>query len=310
MNFIGLLSKMLMLCLFLCVGILCSRLKIIDEQGNRAINKLVLYICAPALMIYSVLDSKLDYSVGDVLLLLLYAFIFNLLALLLGWIFARVFCRRKEQRGSFQLVASFGNVAFMGYPVVGAVYGSGAIFLASVCTMPFNLFLYSIGSILPSGQRGTGIPWKKVFINPALISTLLAMVIFFADIHLPDLATDTIGYLANMVVPLSMIVIGSSLGMMDAKSVLLRWEYYAVSLVKLIIFPIVLFFLFRLFIHDEMILGLLLILALMPSAAMTSVLCAEYGGDRDFANGSIFISTVLSLATVPLVLYLLLLRQI
>ena len=307
MNLTGLLSKMLMLFLFLCIGILCSKTNIIDQHGSTVINKIVLYICTPALTIYSVLTSGPDFSIGDVLMLLVYAFAFNLLALLLGWFFSIVFCRRREERGTFHLVTAFGNVAFMGYPVVSAVYGSSAIFLASVCTMPFNLFLYSIGGLLVSENKEKGIPWRKAFFNPAVISTLIAMAFFFLNVSLPAVLTDSIAYLANMVVPLSMIVIGSSLGRMKAKSVLLRWQYYAVSLCKLILFPLILFFLFRIFIHDQMLLGLLFILALMPTAAMTSVLSAEYGGDSDFANGSIFISTVLSLATVPLMIFLFLL---
>lgn len=307
MNLSGLLAKMLMLFIFLCIGILCSKTKIIDEHGSKVINKVVLYICTPAMTIYSVLADRPDFSVGDILLLLVYAIAFNLLALLLGWGGSRLFCRSREVRGTFHLVSSFGNVAFMGYPVVSAVFGNSAIFIASVCTMPFNLFLYSIGGQLVSGEKEKGIPWRKALLNPAMISTIIALVLFFLNVSLPVVLTDTIGYLANMVVPLSMIVIGSSLGRMNARAVFLRWEYYAVSLCKLVVFPLTLFFLFRLFVQDEMILGLLFILALMPSAAMTSVLSAEYGGDSDFANGSIFISTVLSLATVPLLLYLVLL---
>lgn len=307
MNFSGLLTKMLMLFIFICIGILCSKTKIIDEHGSRVINKIVLYVCGPALMIYSVLDTRLDYSVGKILLLFVYAIAFNLIALGFGWLCTRLLCRDGKKRGAFNLTISFGNIAFMGFPIISALYGTDAVFLASVCTMPFNLMLYSAGSLLVTGGFGKELPWRKVLLNPSLLGTFVAILLFAFRISLPQVLTDTIGSLANMVIPLSMILIGSSLGRMEARSILLTGQYYLVCLCKLILFPLIIWGLSRALIADDMIVGLLTVLALMPSAAMSSVLCMEYGGDSDFANGSIFITTLLSLATVPLMIYLLLL---
>ena len=212
MNFIGLLSKMLTLFLFVCIGFLCSKIKIIDEHGGKIINKLVLCICAPAMMINSVLGTELQYSMSDILMLLVYAVIFNTLTLVVGCIFARIFCKNRNSRGAFQLAAAFGNIAFMGFPVVSALYGNSAVFLASICTIPFNLFLYSIGTFLAVGGTKKDLPWKKVFLSPVMIATVIAVIFFFARVSLPAPLVDGIGYLANMVVPLSMILIGSSLG--------------------------------------------------------------------------------------------------
>jgi len=307
MDFLGLLSRMLVLFILICIGILSSKVKIISEDGCQIINKIVFYICSPALILNAVIDSQLSVSVTDVLLLLLYAVIFNIVALIIGYIAAHVFCKNEKIMGAMNLVISFGNFAFMGFPVISALYGDGAIFLVSVCSIPFNVFLFSVGAMLVARKKGEGFPAKKVFTNPSLISTVIAFFIFLFKITVPKPIAETIGYMGNTVVPMSMLLIGASLGRMSLKSIFCNgWKYW-VCFVKLLVMPLILWLLFRSFVKDELILGILVVIAAMPSAASAPVLCTEYGGDSEFASGSVFLTTLLSLLTVPVIVYLLLL---
>ena len=308
MSFTALLFKMLVLLIFICIGVLCSKLNFIDEQGSAALNKLVLYVCGPLLIIKSVLNVEFTYGISDVLLLILYAVILMLLALVIGVVSARLICGKSPLRGVFSLVTAFGNVFFMGVPVVTALYGDSAVFLLSVAVIPFNFFIFSVGIFLILGKSGQSIPWKKLLLNPSLYATIIALPIFFLQIKLPDPVVEVCNYSGQMVVPISMILIGAALGRMSLKDIFGHGLCYAVCGVKLILMPLAAFALLRVFVKDPLVLGLLTVVAAMPSASISPILCAEYGGDSAFASRSVFLTTLLSLATVPAMVWLLLLH--
>ena len=308
MSFTALLSKMLVLLIFICIGVLCSKLKFIDEQGSTALNKLVLYVCGPLLIIKSVLNVEFTYGISDVLMLILYSVILMLLSLVIGVVSARLFCGKSPLRGVFSLVTAFGNVFFMGVPVVTALYGDNAVFLLSICVIPFNFFIFSVGIFLILGKSGQKIPWKKLLLNPSLYATIIALPIFFLHIELPGSVVEVCNYSGQMVVPISMLLIGAALGRMTLKDIFNHGLSYAVCAVKLIVTPLVAFAVLRLFVKDPLILGLLTVVAAMPSASISPILCAEYGGDSSFASRCVFLTTLLSLATAPAIVWLLLLH--
>ncbi len=306
MSFSALLSKMLVLFVFICIGVLCTKVHFIDEHGAACLNKLVLYICGPMMVLRSVQSMDLAYGLPDVLKLLLYGTILNTLTVAVALITSRLICRKSSLKGVFSLVTAFGNMIFMGIPVISALYGDGAVFLLSICAVPFNIFIFSVGILLLIGGEKQKIPWKKVLLNPSLYATLIALLFFFTRIELPAPAVEVISYLGQMVVPLSMILIGSALGRMSIRTIFGNRLNYAVCAIKLILMPILSFLLFRQFVSDPLVLGMMTVMGAMPSASISPILCAEYGGDSDFASRSVFLTTLLSLITIPLMTWILL----
>ena len=306
MSFSALLSKMLVLLVFICIGVLCSKLHFIDEHSAGALNKLVLYICGPALILYSVQSVEVDLGVAEILRLLLYGAIFNVLTIAIGFALSRLVCGKRAIRGVFALTTAFGNVVFMGIPVVGALYGDGAVFLLSVCAIPFNFFIFSAGIALIIGGGKQHIPWKKIVYNPSFYAVVLALVLFFLRVDYPAPVTEIMRYLSQMVVPISMLLIGAALGRMTLKGIFGNAFAYAVCVVKLLAVPVAVFFVFRFFVKDPLILGIFTVMGAMPSASISPILCAEYGGDGSFASRSVFLTTLLSLMTIPAMVWLLL----
>lgn len=101
MSFAGLLSRMLVLLAFICIGVLCSKLRFIDERSSACINQLVLYICGPLLIIKSVQNVQFTYGIRDILMLLLYSVVLMLLALAVGIVFSRAFSAAKSPCAAF-----------------------------------------------------------------------------------------------------------------------------------------------------------------------------------------------------------------
>lgn len=305
MDLSNLFDRMIMLFIYIFVGFIAAKTKIIDDDCVKKVNKVLLYIGQPAMIISSVLDTELDMSIGDVVELFVLAMIMQVLLLIFAYAFTPVYVRNKSDRGLFKFMVAFGNVGFMGIPVITALFGDSAVFMASICMVPFFLFVYSVGIILLKGRaKGERIDFKFL-LNPALISTFIAVALFFAELPLPTAVIDASTGLAGMLIPLSMVVIGANLGMCRFSELFVDWRMYALCLVKLIISPVLMYFICGVFVTNEVFHGILVVSAAMPVAALASMLSTEYGTDVRVASRGVFISTLLSLVTIPMVLYIL-----
>lgn len=305
MSIVGLLSRMGVLFAFLAVGLLCAKLGWLDEHGGKSLNKLVLNVFAPCIVLASVLSTELEYAVGDIMTLLWQGAALNALQLALGFVCALIFFRRDKNRSQFHLLTAFGNTVFMGFPVVASILGDDAIFLASMCSIPFNLFIYSIGVLL-AGGKGSLKQFLLRLLNPPFLANFVGLALFLLPIRAPVPVIEVFDSLGGMVVPLSMMLIGMSLARLSLRAIFSDWRVYVLACCRLLLAPVVIFLVMRLFVRDALFLDLFVILAAMPCASVLPILCGEYGGDEALASKCIFVTTLLSLATVPLMLGILL----
>lgn len=305
MSIVGLLSRMGVLFAFLAVGLLCAKLGWLDEHGGKSLNKLVLNVFAPCIVLASVLSTELEYAVGDIMTLLWQGAALNALQLALGFVCALIFFRRDKNRSQFHLLTAFGNTVFMGFPVVASILGDDAIFLASMCSIPFNLFIYSIGVLL-AGGKGSLKQFLLRLLNPPFLANFVGLALFLLPIRAPEPVTEVFDSLGGMVVPLSMMLIGMSLARLSLRAIFSDWRVYVLAGCRLLLAPVVIFLVMRLFVRDALFLDLFVILATMPCASVLPILCGEYGGDEALASKCVFVTTLLSLATVPLMLGILL----
>jgi predicted permease len=134
--------------------------------------------------------------------------------------------------------------------------------------------------------------------NPSIYATLLSLCIFYFDVSVPQPVQDIFNYLGDMVVPCSMMLIGASLGRVSVRDIFGDMRVYLVSLARLILMPLIVALLTRLFIREPMFRNLITITSVMPSASLSPILSAEYGGNTLLASKSVFMTTLFSLLTV------------
>lgn len=298
---------MLQLFTFMLVGFIGNKTGILDETGSVKLNKVILYICQPALIIASVITPGLDISTGDVFRLFAYGTALNLILLLLGLIFVPMMRVSAEERGAYLFMAGFGNVMFMGYPVSAALYGDEVLFPLFICCLPFNILVYSVGAYLIAGKGEKAGLLRKILLNPAFIFIAAALILFFTGVRLPQFLCDAADLLGGMVIPGAMLLIGASLGSASPREMLADRHIYLLCALKLIIAPVVVKLLCGLFITNDMYLNIVVIASAMPAAAVSTMLSIEYGGNVSVAGRGVFGTTLLSLITIPLMVYLLIL---
>lgn len=302
MNLSTVFAKMAMLVLIMLLGYLCARIGITGPEFNKRVTPLVMNVLLTATILNSVLSVP-DFTGRDIIDYVLVLTGATVLQIAAAWFLPQLLRTRREDAGAMRLVAAFGNVGFVGLPIVAAIYGDQMVFFASLANIPFNLTLYSMGAVQLSGSSDAHFDWRKVF-NMPVIATLLSVVLLLSRIHVPAVIADTISTLAGATIPLSMLIIGTSLGAISVRAALADWRVYVVSAVRLIVCPLLTWVVLRPFVSGEL-LGIPVLLAACPSAMVVTALCLQYGRSDAFASKCIFLSTILSAVTIPLVIWLL-----
>lgn len=300
------LDKMTTMVLLLAVGVTAAKAGLVDEQTNRRLSRYTLAIPQSAMILNSALNLQMEMTVGKVLEVLGLGLLMHGLLLALSFLLPRVFRAGEEDRGLYSFLITFGNTAYMGMPLAGAIYGSDAVFYAALVCLPFNLLVFTVGvRMISGGKNGGGFDWHA-FISPAMISSAAAIVLVFLPVSWPVPVRDAVSSLGGVVLPLSMTIVGASLGAQRLRDVFRDWRAYAVAPVRLLLAPVLLWAVMRLFVHDSMLLGVITLLAGMPAAALSVMLSIRYGRSEALATRAVILTTVLSVGTIPLICWLLL----
>jgi predicted permease len=200
----------------------------------------------------------------------------------------------------------FGNVGFIGFPVVSAIFGDSAIFYASIFNLPFNLLVYTIGVLfLTNGQKQGKMDWK-LLVSPCVLASLVTLVIALGHIRVPSLVGEAMDLLGQVTTPAALLIIGSSLAKLPLKTVTGTPRIWGLAVLRLLVLPVLVWALLRLWLHNELILGIAVVITGMPVASVCTMLCLQYGGDQTAASQGTFVTTACSLVTIPLLASLLL----
>lgn len=299
------LNQMLVLFFGIMVGFAAYKLKIIDDKGSKAVTGLVMNITLPCFILLSGLTSTHGTTGPQMLVYFGVSVSCYALAAILGLLISRLpFFQSKDHR-LCAFMTTFGNTGFIGLPFIGGMFGADAVLYATVFNLPFNLLVFSIGVFLVSDGT-TDVKIKpSMFLNPNFIASLLAIALYLLEVSLPPLPTSCLSTLGNATIPLSMLITGATLGKETPKDVFAKPGLYLLSLAKLVVVPLISFGLLSLIISDPLMVRIGTLLMAMPVAANSTMLCIQYGGNHRMASRGVFLSTLFSVATIPLFVALL-----
>ncbi len=300
MDFFAVFFQMLTLFVLLLVGWLANRLKIMNGEMNRLLSRLVVNITMPAMILASVLDAESVPEAGKILEIMAAAVAGYAVLLAAAVLFPRWIPGTVGEKGVYQFALAFGNVAFIGFPVVTSIFGQGALFYASVFTFPFNILAFTLGILFVArGQEGVRLEWKRL-ISPALVSAILAVILALLQIPSPPVLGEACSLLGQITTPAALLIIGSSLAEIPFSKMFRRPGVYIVTLLRLGALPVLVWLLFKGWLTDPLLLGISVVLAGMPVATNGTMLCMEYGGDAESMTEVTFLTTVCSVFTIPL----------
>ena len=140
---------------------------------------------------------------------------------------------------------------------------------------------------------------KNLMTHPCVVSVFVGFALMFLPFELPVFVTNTIDYVGGCTTAVSMMVIGAILADIKLDNIpkgLLA--YY--SFIRLIFIPACVFIVLSLFHVQPLLTGVCTLLSGMPAASMTAILASKYKGNYEFGSQVVFVSTVLSVVTIPL----------
>lgn len=300
MGFLDILSQMMVLFAIVVIGFIGCKLKLLDADFNRKLSSLVVNITAPCLILSSVMSGDRLPDRELLLPLVVIAFATYAFLIMAGWFVSRLFRLPVQERGIFHFMLSFGNVGFIGFPVVAAIFGHEAIFYASVLIIPSNLLIFVLGTKMVTGGRDAS-RWNwRMFFSPFMVATYISMLIVILEIDVSPKFGNIFVLTGGMTVPSALLIIGSSLAMMPVRNMLGTFKLYLMCLFRLLIMPVVVLAVCRLAGVDAYIAGINAVLAGMPVASFGTMFCLKYGVDERRMTQGTFLSTFLSMFSIPL----------
>ena len=271
-------NQMIILFLVMIVGYIANKAGILDQTQNQKMSSLVLNVTSPGLILSSV-RTPTNGSLSSVIQIFLISIAIYMVLPIMGILLSRILKVPKEDRNLYQFMTIFSNIGFMGYPVIQSIFGSEALFFAAICNLVFNLVCYSYGVYLISGSGKLSFDFKQL-INPGIIFSIIAVIIYLTKYQMPQIIGETSDLIGSITTPLAMMIIQ-------------------------ILMPILFWWVLKFIIQDPVILGVLVILIAMPVGSIAIMFCNQFEGNTTLASKSIFITTLASVFTIPILVYLL-----
>lgn len=291
-------QQVIILFLLIGCGFVAVKTGVLKQEGKQTLSNLLLYLVVPAMIVHSYM---MDFS-EEILHNLLAAFGMSVLAILIGTVITLVLtARRKDRRAPiFRFACVFSNAAYMGFPLISALFGSEGLLYASAYVTVFNILLWTMGYGMVSGSSSPKEVARSLLHTPVLYAMVVGLAIYLLQIPVPNLIAQPIDLLSGMNTPLSMLITGMLIAAGDLKSIVCDKHIWKLAGLRMVLIPAVCVAVFTLLGFHGMSAQVVLLLECCPAAAITSVFAVQFGHDERFAAGCVVLTTLLSIVTLPL----------
>lgn len=289
--------KVFVLTLF---GLLLKKLGLIDEGLQKGLSRLLMDAVLPVSILVSGNTPFSKELSGGMLQSGIVATCYYAMALVLVGLGSWRLPLAANKKGVFANLAVFANTAFLGFPVVQAMFGSEGMLYAIVYNLLFQLCLFTVGIRLLDSTGKLSV--RSVLLDVRTIAAVLSIVLFLSPVRIPTIVAGPLDTIGSMTVPLSLIIIGCSLGDIKLRTIFTdRWSY-VVSALRLLVFPLTMLGVFVLLGISGSAAATCVVLTGLPPATMNVILTEQYGGDVGFATSTTIQGMLLMLASLPLLL--------
>ncbi len=289
-------SRVLSIFILMVVGYIARRAKALDKELVKGLSGFILNVAIPFTIIVSFDRSISRSAMPDLAKIGLWAILILGASAIVATFVYRKF--PDDKRKVLSYVTVFSNCGFMGFPVAESVFGKIGVMYASIYVIVFQIFIWTYGVNLFMGKSGKS-QLKEALLNPGNIAVVLGMAIWLLPFELPGAVHDSIVILSQMTTPLSMIVVGATLADIPLRGLFSGLELWIGTVVRIVVIPAALYGIMRLFGIDDLPAKVAAFLTAMPAAAQSVIFAERYGANAALASRTVFVSTVLSILTLP-----------
>ncbi len=291
-------NQTLTLFLIMLVGLLVAKLNIFTHEVRHKLSRFLLYITAPMLILK---NFQIDYSrnllinMGIVSIIAFVLFGAGILAGYIAWKKSP-----EDKRSVLHYATAFPNCGYLGYPVLGGLFGAEGIIYVAIFVMVFNIYMWTLGVRIFAGKTDK---WYKPFLRPALIAVVVGIFMFIFSIKFPKPIYNALDMVGSMTSPLAMLLVGAYLADSKIKEIFGEKYIYLLSIFRFLVWPTLMFFILKPFNFEPVMYASCVLLSSMPAAANTVIMATRFNKNPKFASELVALTTLISLISIPIWMY-------
>lgn len=306
-QFFTVLTQIGIFLILIALGVAAVKVRILDEHTLGNLSKLIMRMALPAYIFINTAQGATRAGLAASLMVIPLAIALYLLLFLLSLALERIFRLSGNRSRVFRAIVMFGNVGFMGIPLVVELYPDTALLYISLFTILDQMLFWTYGVALTKPvaaereRRGLSLAGLKNLLSPALIAIVAATALVLLNLRLPYVLTAALEKLGGASMPLSLLYIGGMLSMTDVRKVLRCRELYGEIVLKMIALPLAFYAVTRALGVAADMAGTVTFLAGLPAINMVAMLAKNNGSEGDYAVCAVMMTTLACLITLPLV---------
>lgn len=302
------LNQIIILSVVVCIGVIAAKAGIITEKLKEGIASLVFNITLPLLILSSFTALDITIKLLNNGLLVIVMALASLFFLLFTGRLSAIALRLKDETSAIHILhTAFGNIVFLGFPLMNALFPGGeALFYATLFYLASTSVMWTVGVNLLHYKSPPSLGQKmKNLINPNTIAFFTGIMFMLTGINIPEVINTPLTGLGDTTSYLSMLYIGSMLAQTNIRKVFRRSQTYLLSINKMVISPVLLIVIFRAILNwlsldmDPVAFSVVILQSGTPCMAIIVVLAKKFNADDSQAMENVFISTLMSLFTLP-----------
>lgn len=306
-------KQMIIIFVMILIGVYVYKKGHMSNESSRHLSWIIVNITNPITLLCAALSEEEKVSATEVGIAFLCFAVMYAILIALAYLIPMLLGVDKNIRYSYRMLTIFGNVGFIGIPFASAVLGTKSLIFVSLCGLTFNMIIYTYGIASYKKIAAIQHPEEKQednfsirnMINSGTVMAVITIAVYLLDIKVPDGVSTTLTYIANCTTFMSMVVLGVSVAQMVPREVFTRWRLYVFVVIRQIFVPVMLVYILRLFITNELILHTVAVMSAMPAANLPLMMAKQYGVREDLISAGIILTTVLSIVTIPAVMFFL-----
>lgn len=305
--FLQMLNLQFAMFILIVIGIIARKRNVVNVQAQKGLSDLLIYFILPCNIIESFQGKLTPNLIKNSIEAVLISLVIQISSIFLGRILFRRFPDKMKPVLDYGLICS--NSSFIGLPVIGNIYNSIGVLYASIFQIPIRITMWTSGLSEFTGRKVdengkmqpvfTKESIKKLMLHPCIVAVFIGLLIMGFQIPLPDCLNKSIAFMSKCTIPISMIVIGCILSECKVNQIFDKATFYF-TFIRLIAFPLLVFVILKFLKADPLIIGVSTLLTGMPAGTTTAILADKYGCDAVFGARIIFVSTLLSIFTIPI----------
>lgn len=299
------LSQIIGFVIYILIGIAAVRTHVLTSRSLGVFSQFITKVTMPILLFVMTLNGATRQQFISALPVLAVSVLLYFLLYLLCRLLARLFGLKGNENHVYRACAMFGNIGFMGIPIIAAIFPKQGMLYIALFTVVDQLLLWTLGVNLtaPVDKENAMSPASRLrkMVNPATIAIVLAVIGLFIGLHLPEPINAALTKAGLLTPPMALIYLGGLFCYIDIPQYIRKKEIYGTVAVKMCLFPLVFYEICQFLQVPHDIALTMSILPTLPSMAVIVMLAQNQRSAGNYAAGMLLVTTLCSIVTIPLV---------